>query len=92
MNTLIKDDILYVYRNETLLINGLTAKPLFETFNTLICADYAFNIDVAEDKSLYCSVVKDRSGFFNKSASIPLEKVLKIIKVLQDDETTMDRE
>lgn len=82
MHTIIRNDILYIYRNEELMLESYTES--FGGYSMMYSADYAFHLDRSSEFD-YCKVLKDRSGVFSQNTSIPLKKVLKIVKILQED-------
>lgn len=82
MHTIIKNDILYIYRNEELMLEAYTGT--YGGHSMMYSADYALQLDRSLEFD-YCKVLKDRSGVFSQNTSIPLKKVLKIVKILQED-------
>ena len=82
MNTIIRHDILYIYRNEEVMLTAYTGS--YGGHNMMYSADYAFQLDRSSEFD-YCKVLKDRSGLFSQNTSIPLKKVLKVVKILQED-------
>lgn len=82
MNITIRNDILYIYRNEEVMLHAYTS--LYGGHAMMYIADYALQVDRSSEFD-YCTVIKDRSGILDKNAILPLKKVLKIIKILQED-------
>lgn len=82
MNITIRNDILYIYRNEELMLSAYTG--LYGGHAMMYSADYALQVDRSTEFD-YCKVIKDRSGVLDKNATLPLKKVLKIIRILQDE-------
>lgn len=82
MHTIIRNDILHIYRNEELMLQAFAYGG---GHGMMYSADYAFQVDRSTEFD-ECKVLKDRSGFFAKEAYLPLKKVLKIVKILQQDD------
>lgn len=82
MNTIIHNDIFYIYRTEELMLEAYTGR--YGGHNMMYSADYVFQIDKSTEFD-YCKVLKDRSGVMGEGCYLPLKKVLKIVKILQED-------
>jgi len=83
MHIIMRNDILYVYRNEELLLNAITG--VYGGHAMMYSADYAFQIDKSSELD-YCKIIKDRSGVLDTNGYLPLKKVMKIVKILKDEE------
>lgn len=81
MTTFYRDSIIYFYRNEELMLRAITERGYYTPLQN---ADYAVRLDPSSEYD-YCTMIKDRSGFFNISNSLPLKKAVKIIKILMEE-------
>lgn len=81
MHTICHNNIIYFYRNADHAINSFVGSGIT---HRMMNAEYAVQLDPTSELDL-CTVVKDRSGIFSKSTSLPLKKVLKIVNLLMED-------
>lgn len=81
MHTICHNNVIYFYRNEDLMLRSVVGRGSMQRMYT---AEYAVQLDPSSEYD-YCTVIKDRSGIFSESTSLPLKKVVKIINLLMED-------
>lgn len=81
MHTICHNNVIYIYRNEQLMIDSFVSRG---SMCYMYSADYAVQLDPSSEYD-YCAVIKDRSGVFSKSSSLPFKKVMKMIKILMEE-------
>lgn len=81
MHTICHNNVIYIYRNEQLMIDSLVSRG---SMSYIYAADYAVQLDPSSEYD-YCSVMKDRKGVFSESSSLPFKEVMKIIKILMEE-------
>lgn len=79
MNILGNNNILYIYANEEHMLEGMRG---YET-RKMQFAQYA--LKMSEDLKL-CNIIKDRTATFNAENTHSTKKMLKMIKIMLDDD------
>jgi hypothetical protein len=79
MNIIEHNNVVYFYQYEEHMISAVTGRGNMQKMQN---ASYA--VELQEDKE-WCSVLKDRSGFFDNRGTIQTKKFVKIVKILMED-------